>query len=89
MSIMAQVWETGPTWSMAWYFVLMVVAWERMSTVAFVKVEREERRGRCTFCDEFSVDFWSILLDFGEDYHSLPDIFPSYTFEGERSRLSC
>lgn len=32
MSIMAQVWETGPTWSMAWYFVLMVVAWERMST---------------------------------------------------------
>ena len=75
---------------MAWYFVLMVVAWERMRTVVFVrKWERGERRGRCTFCDEFTVDFWCILLDFGKDYHSFAYIFPSYSFESERSRLSC
>ena len=42
--MMAHVWETGPTWSMAWYLVLMVVAWERIKTVRVVGVSGEWRR---------------------------------------------
>jgi hypothetical protein len=34
ISIIAQVWLIGPTCSMAWYFVLIVVAWDRISTSA-------------------------------------------------------
>lgn len=43
MSMMAQVCETGPTCSMAWYLVLMVVAWERMRTVSFAFVSEGGR----------------------------------------------
>src|SRR5690349_15571898 len=35
-SIIAHVCETGPTWSIAWYFVRMVVACDRMSTASNV-----------------------------------------------------
>ena len=34
MSMMAHVWLTGPTWSIAWYLGRMVVAWERINTSA-------------------------------------------------------
>lgn len=33
MSMMAQVCDTGPTCNIAWYFVLMVVAWLRIRTI--------------------------------------------------------
>jgi hypothetical protein len=73
---------------MAWYFGLIVVAWERIRTEhLLVHILFNALSMQLTLCNEFAVDLRRIL-QLLQHHHALAHFLSADTLQGERSRLT-